>query len=355
MTIFALVLAVLAAYTLYAWSIYRRYKSDRKAEQIIFARTEDGVAVALHRYLPKGKVKRNHPIILCHGFGANRFNIDFDDRVSLAAWLANRGFDCFVLELRGSGWSMPPNNYPGGRWNIHMEDFIHKDIPTVIDKVKSLTGAEKIHWVGHSMGGMVHYAYTIENGSKRIQSATTIGSPANFRYLDSLQKVSRRFGWLLKYFPALHQRVYMFFLLPIAGRFNDIAGRGFVWPENSDMHILRSAVVNLVANLPSPLTAQFAGYILEGEFKSSAGRSWQNDLTEVEHPVFCLAGSKDFFARPEGIGWVYEKLGSPDKKLRIFGKAYGDSTEYGHGDLVLGLAAPAEVYPEILQWLEQWD
>jgi hypothetical protein len=49
---------------------------------------------------------------------------------------------------------------------------------------------------------------------------------------------------------------------------------------------------------------------------------------------------------------VYQRIASRDKAFRIIGKQQGCAHDYSHADLILGLHAPADVYPVILQWLD---
>ena len=55
---------------------------------------------------------------------------------------------------------------------------------------------------------------------------------------------------------------------------------------------------------------------------------------------------------PQDIAlYIYDLIGSPDKTYREFGVDNGDLLDYGHLDLLFGIHAPDEVYPEILDWL----
>src|ERR1700746_2163677 len=60
--------------------------------------TEDGITVALTRYA--AEVRRPAPVVLTHGTFSNGGLC-----ARLAAYLAQEGFDCWVLELRGHGAS----------------------------------------------------------------------------------------------------------------------------------------------------------------------------------------------------------------------------------------------------------
>ena len=94
--------------------------------------------------------------------------------------------------------------YPG-KWDICFDDFIEKDIPAAIDYVLNLTNQKKVHWVGHSMGGMVAYAFCQLETSKKIKSVCAVASPGNFLPLKRFFTPLMRIMFLAKPFPVLHQ------------------------------------------------------------------------------------------------------------------------------------------------------
>ena len=68
-----------------------------------FIETSDGWRLAAYRYARK---TQRAPILLIHGLGSNRYDVDFpDERISLAKYLYRKGFDVWVLEMRGAGKS----------------------------------------------------------------------------------------------------------------------------------------------------------------------------------------------------------------------------------------------------------
>jgi hypothetical protein len=46
-------------------------------------------------------------------------------------------------------------------------------------------------------------------------------------------------------------------------------------------------------------------------------------------------------------------LSSPDKALMRFGKRDGQVADYGHCDLVWSRYAPREIFPPLINWLDQ--
>src|SRR3954470_21859465 len=104
------------------------------------AATADGAHVALGRYHPRGQRRFAEPVVLCHGLGANRYDLDFDERYSLARHLAGRGFEAWVLELRGRGHASPPGRY---NFDAQAEHDVRAALKTVL-----AAGAARALWVG---------------------------------------------------------------------------------------------------------------------------------------------------------------------------------------------------------------
>jgi hypothetical protein len=66
-----------------------------------------------------------------------------------------------------------------------------------------------------------------------------------------------------------------------------------------------------------------------------------------------IAGSADRLATPAAVRLVLDRLSPSSATYREFGYARGDSVDYGHVDLVLGRAAPREVFPVVARWLAE--
>src|SRR5687767_4953328 len=82
------------------------------------ATTSDGVLLSLRRVRPQGVAGK--PVLLVHGLASSGVTFHFPER-SLAAYLAARGFDCFIPDLRGAGDS----DVPERRWDLH--DYLAQD------------------------------------------------------------------------------------------------------------------------------------------------------------------------------------------------------------------------------------
>ncbi len=77
-----------------------------------------------------------------------------------------------MVDVRGSGAShrigtlgrvnqllrqTPLNEMRESRWTV--DDQVKYDIPAILDFVQNETGADRVNWVGHSLGGMIMLGY----------------------------------------------------------------------------------------------------------------------------------------------------------------------------------------------------
>src|SRR5690349_4226726 len=128
------------------------------APQTFYVPATDGWRLAVHHWPAEGR-RRRHPVLMIHGLGANRLNMDLDDRYSIARAAKRRGFDVFVLELRGAGLSQAPGGRDRALFEWGFDDYRWRDLPAAIDAVLTRAGASALHGLGHSMGGMLFYAH----------------------------------------------------------------------------------------------------------------------------------------------------------------------------------------------------
>ena len=115
---------------------------------------------------------------------------------------------------------------------------------------------------------------------------------------------------------------------------------------------LMRIIVLAPTTLPTSLLSQLAGWYEDGGFKADGqGIDYCAGLGDIKRPTLVLAGAKDYLTPVEDLQFIYESLGSEDKRFIVLGKATGCRHDYGHIDPVLGRYAEAEVWPHILEWL----
>jgi pimeloyl-ACP methyl ester carboxylesterase len=321
------------------------------------ARTRDGWRLALYRF-PLRRSAHRTPVVLCHGMSSNRWNMDGPGRLSMARFLQRYGYDVWVVELRGAGRSTRPTWWNGKAFNWTFEDYVQHDAPAILKTVLRETGARQVHWVGHSMGGMIAYALLMSPVCKKIASAVTLGSPTMSDVGHPLIDFGVPYRGLLRFWSGripigIAARAAAPFA-PLVSRVLDDMVAELGWhPGNADLPLLRTLMLTAVDDLPASLLREFARWY---DTKAMSDRYAMFDFTEhlerVTTPILIIAGSKDGLTPVRDLRRVYERVASRDKAFRIIGKAEGVAHDYSHADLVLGLHAPDDVYPVVLEWLD---
>ena len=316
--------------------------------------TEDGWKIALHRYRRGGS---RLPVLLVHGLASNRHNFDFPrDDISFAKYLWSLGWDTWVVELRGAGRSSRPKWWQQWRskgWRV--DHYILQDLPAAIRFILGKTKKKRLHWVGHSLGGLLVAPFLQTHGSEWLQSAVLAASPVT--------GVPKRFHkWtymadpLLKVLPIVpYKTMAMLFGLRPEWVFRGPVPRLFV-SGNMDLRTLRHGAEVAVDDLSSRVLLQFQSWMRSKTFHSADRKiRYHLDLKNIRLPILLIAGSHDPFTSVPELRKTLKKLGSRKKSMIVFGKEYGHAADYSHWDLILGQHAPREVYPAIANWLAKHD
>ncbi|WP_224249296.1 alpha/beta fold hydrolase [Hyalangium gracile] len=302
--------------------------------------TDDGAGIALGRYHARGERRYAQPVILCHGLGANRFHMDFDERYSLARYLARAGFETWVMELRGRGLA-------GSASDFTFDDQAEHDVRTAVRTVVS-TGAKEVLWVGHSKGGLMLYAHLARNPQAPVRAAVTMGSPFTFAVQPGLRIFMKRIEPLLRLATIPTRRITNIAFL---GAPPGPMTRYMMLADNMDPDVVRRALANVPSDLAGGVVRQFARWIDTHAFTTYDGSfDYRVPLAEVRVPFLLLGGSRDLLAPPLAVARAKEHLGGP-VKLVIAGRAHGFAEDYGHADLVLGRRAPDEIFPLVETFL----
>jgi predicted alpha/beta hydrolase len=324
------------------------------ADELHFAHTPDGWRLALHRHAA-GPPELGLPVILCPGYACNRHFIDWDAEYSLARFLARRGFDAWVIELRGRGLSHPTPACAAPRtWTF--DDLALHDVPTAVRHVARMT-RRRVAWVGHSMGGMLLYASLGGPGGAElpIVAGVTLAAPVAFPPVSS--ELLARLGRLLldvALTETIHQRLALGVLWQLVGR-TAALGIGMN-PANVDRRVVGAALQHALCNVSRAKLRQLSDWSLTGRFASVDGRvDYRAALAHITTPLLVVAGTADRLATPATVERALAHLPPRTATYLEAGRGQGFSVDYGHVDLVLGRAAPAEIFPAIADWLARHE
>lgn len=366
------------------------------SDSMHYAVTDDGWKIAMKRI--SGGQSGKPPVILCHGLSYNDRFYSLSPSASLPTYLAQNGYDVWIVSLRGSGsstkWAYKLvqrgmegydiyKNVSQGEGNEQLigaaigglklltdlaqdqltnvsgnpkyanwvlDDYSLRDVPAVLKYVRNATGQRKVYWIGHSMGGIVMLCYLIKNSDPDIAGLITVGSQLTmppgkilYTYIEQLQ--------FLRLMELQGDSSKIAKAKQIAQATSDDM---FYNPYNRDPQ-LSQMLHSVGSDTPSVgVLGQYLELISSGELKSYDNTfNFSNYASRINVPCLIMGGAADELAPPQVQQFLYKNISSSDKTLEILGVSGGYSINYGHNDSLISMRAAQEVYPRILNWLDQ--
>ena len=277
--------------------------------------TPDGVELALHRLRA---FRDGRPaVLLVHGaFTNHRFWLHATngsgDGGGLAHFLGAAGFDVWLADLRHHGDSAREPRPLA--WTF--EDWVLRDAPTLVARIREETGGAPLAWLGHSAGGAAGLCWLARVGAAApppLAAVVTLGTPGP-RRLGPLRRtlaastiaVSRALGR----FPARALRI---------GNEDEAAGIIGEWME----------------------------WNVRGGWVGTDGFDYFAGLAGVKTPYLGVAGGADrIFAPPAACRQVVERVGAECKALAI-------EPGLSHRGLVLDERGRSSCWPNVVVWLKE--
>jgi len=336
--------------------------------------TDDDWTLHLRRYTTDRPEPGRLPVVLCHGLSYNGTFWDLRADVSLAQYLAARGYDVWVPSLRGAGSSTKPGysrlrqlfrlDFAGGvggaltskgkgllKWNWTVDDHAAADVPAILDAVTAASGAPAVHWVGHSMGGMVmvaHLAGRDGGTDPRVRSFVAAAVPVTIvKPLSEPMKLLAEARGPIELSNAAISTSLPALLGMLAGKAIqtplDIL---FYNSANLDDDLIRRLNAFATEDISPGQFAQLLDMISGGRFVSQDGRTdYAASVEAMATPTFWLAGTVDNLATVAAVKDAYNRCPAPRKQFRLFGRVNGESVDFGHDDLMISPNAHTEVFP----------
>ena len=304
------------------------------------ATTADGWKLGIRSFTPKHPDPGKLPVVLAHGLGLNgTFWTITDDH--LPGQLVDRGYRVYVVDLRGSGSShrvgvvgqlnkllrqTPFNELREADWT--MDEQAKYDVPAVLDFVKKETGAERVNWVGHSLGGMLMLAHleTTEH-PERIANFVDMGgvamvvpSPARTQMLNA----NRGLRMLLSIVSTGRiARPMMWARLPGLERIDQF----YYTSANVDPRTISRFYGYTLENPGKGALRQLDSYLATGHMHSADGTlDYAEHLNRVVAPTLMIAGEGDTMADIPSSMMTFEGLGAWTRRCSVSGVATGIST-----------------------------
>lgn len=328
-----------------------KYGVQESSKDVIYVQTADNWELAICRYHPLDNTngfKHKTPVLLCHGLQSNRLTFELDAENSLVRHLLGLGYPVYSMDLRGRGLSQQPGQ-GGKKYGWGFFDYLHYDIPTCIKAVCDDAEVDKIHYIGHSMGGILIASHAAITESPAIKSAISIGSGLDYSQSKSVLKKLLPFHFnVARHLPAIP----LFLPDKVMGFLTGWSKKGIdpalTVPNNVELDVYKKMVMTTFSPISEPVITQLSPALTEEQLGDSEHGKYQARLEEKGYPFpfLSMAGSRDLVCplpatKTIGTDWMG------------FGKKFGHQHEYGHMDLIIGKHVQNEVYPHISDWLEK--
>jgi alpha-beta hydrolase superfamily lysophospholipase len=264
-------------------------------------RTYDGLALSVRHCLPPSPRAR---VVLLHGYAEH-----VGRYAEVIAGLTGAGFECHTLDLRGHGHS------EGVRGHVlRFEEYL-KDVDLLLESLPGTTLPRFL--VGHSLGGLISLQYVLHRPA--AFGALAASSP----FLLPAMPVP----WLKEALATAVSRFAPSFLMD-----SEIDARGL----SHDPAIVEAYIADpLVFKTVNPRWF-FEIRKAQDEILVRAG--------EIVLPTLFLLGGADPIARPDRGREVFERLGSADKRLKVYPGLFHE---------VLNEVGRERVLGDLLAWLEE--
>ncbi|TNE50784.1 MAG: alpha/beta hydrolase [Deltaproteobacteria bacterium] len=322
------------------------YSYDSKPDRIVYVETTDGWQLGVEVHDALGE--RQGVVLTFHGVGLNHYSFDFCEGHSLVTYLKERGYEVWNVDFRGHGHSKGQGKHQQ-QWGV--DEHIRYDLPAVLDAAIADSGVQQVHCVGHSMGGLVLYAYLATHPEEhRVASLCTLGAS---RVLCASWGVWL-FAWFGKLVTLLLPKLPMtlwsqataVFLIPPP--FSVYVS----YPPNISGHVFRRRFFKMSESLCRRIFREVLVMLSEQRLRSmDHADNYEALLPQITLPTCFIGGVLDPLAQCSSIKEVHDLVSSEVKEFHILGTEHGATRDYGHEDLLLAQSSSEEVYPLVEKWL----
>lgn len=293
--------------------------------------TQDGVALALYRYVPAAFAEGQPPVLLVPELGFGRSLFDLDGK-GLARFLQARGREVFVLELRGQGASAAPTGW-------RLVDVVAQDLPAAVDAISALRrGPVDVIAHGYS-GGLVLAACARELAGKvgRVVALSTpvlaeVPNPIVARLLREPGDLSR---------------------LSAAGAgakdFELLMARGGNFPSGR-LAALRNAGLSALGKTAA---AELLGWMEKGDLTLADGSTFKERIARYDRPTLLILPLRNNFAHPEFASPLRELAPAAPVTVRILSKLDLLKEDYTHLSVLHGTDVAADIFTPALRFLTE--
>jgi polyhydroxyalkanoate synthase subunit PhaC len=299
----------------------------------------------LLHYKPDKPTMHKTPLLVVGSLINRYYILDLLPNVSIIKNLQRQGFDIYATD-----WGTPKSFDR----DLTLETYAEEYVENAVEKVKEVTGSDKVSLLGYCWGGLFALIYTSthqENVKNLILHATPVDIDKEKTIIenwtahlkaDNLVKVFGNIpGWLINLGFLLRNPVEAMLKYP----------RYFSEPRSLDEIIQFFAIETWLYD-SRPIIGEVYREIVDQVYRENlliknkmrVGSDTIN-LKNITVPLLDIVGTKDDLVPPSASTSVINAVGSTDKKLIEF--------PTGHVGLCISSMAHEKLWPEVGKWLAQ--
>lgn len=291
-----------------------------KEESLYVNATPDDRLHVKRWYRKKGGV----PILLVHGSIENGRIFYSDKGKGLAPWLAAKGYDVFVPDLRGRGKSTPRITRNS---DFGVMESINNDIPLLVDLVKDTSGRQDLFVGAHSWGGNLLLCWCARYPEQaNVLGVVLFGTRRRVTIWnwERFLKLTLAWGMFGRY--LLRKQGFLDAVRYKMGGDNETARTH----AETDLWLYSK-------NIEDP----------------TDGYDYREAMEKREMPpILSLTGGGDrILGNPQDCKLLLTETGALDVDFRVIGKTTGHLHNYDHITLLTHRQASEDLYPIVENWL----
>lgn len=285
------------------------------------------------------------PLLVVYSLINRHYIMDLLPDVSVIKNLQRQGFDIYATD-----WGTPTSCDK----NLSLETYAEEYVENAVEKIKEITGSDKVSLFGYCWGGLFALIYTAthqENVKNLILHATPVDIDKDKTIIenwtshldaDNLTDVFGNIpGWLLNLAFLIRNPIEAMLKYP----------RYFSEPRSRD-EITQFFAIETWLYDSTPIIGEVYREIIDQVYKNNlliknkmkVGSDIIN-LKSITIPVLDIVGSSDDLVPPSASTSIINTIGSKDKKLIEF--------PTGHVGLCVSAAAHEKLWPEVGEWIAQ--
>jgi cholesterol oxidase len=335
------------------------------APEVHWFETEDGAQLRLTRYQGGNK----GPVMLVHGLGVSSlaFTIDTID-TNLTEYLFANGYDVWLLDYRSS------IELPIVTTQYTADDVARYDFPAAVDTVRAITGADTIQVIGHCYGAITFHMAMLA-GLQGVRSAVASQVGAHIRviptnrvksglYLDALLDglgidsltmytdehddwLDRLYNKAIRLNPVIKREERC--NSPVCHRITFLYAPLY---EHDQLNTATHDVLHEMFGVASMSNFKHLGVLTrEGHLVTAIGEeAYLPNVERLAIPIAYIHGAENETWLPESteltFNWLRENNDRHLYKRHLI-------ANYGHIDCIFGKNASVDIYPYILNHLEE--